>query len=352
MSYSEASGGNWRLRGFGVTVEARLRKRLNQGSFYQRQCVRFDGPKGPHWLGKKATKRSEPEPRRDSFKTALKPRVHGQYGSLLSRSILLWPAGVWYILLPWLWNALTRPLFGAKIALQWIVLHSTWLYYFYLIMAYVCLLMFFPNSFSYGVFANIGSGAVPGRLPGGFREGSGAGSESRVPGRFRGRFWTTGSGAGSEPRSEPKVPGQPGQFFEPRSEPRVPGRFRGRFRTTGSGKVPGQVLNDRFREGSGSVFRTTFRTTGSRKVPGQVPNHEFRQGSGAGSERQVPGRFEPRSEPRVPGRFRGRFRFTSSGKSTVYVWIFNIYSHNGNGHEWVADCLDCAIESSARSLCA
>ena len=25
------------------------------------------------------------------------------------------------------------------------------------------------------------------------------------------------------------------------SEPRVPGRFRGRFRTTGSGKVPGQV---------------------------------------------------------------------------------------------------------------
>ena len=99
----------------------------------------------------------------------------------------------------------------------------------------------------------------------------------------------------------------------------------------GSGKVPGQVLNDRFREGSGSVFRTTFRTTGSRKVPGQVPNHD-----------KVPGQvlndrfragFEPRSEPRVPGRFRGRFRFTSSGKSTVYVSIFNIYSHNGNGHE-------------------
>ena len=35
----------------------------------------------------------------------------------------------------------------------------------------------FPNSFSYGVFANIGSGAVPGRLPNhGFREGSGTGS--------------------------------------------------------------------------------------------------------------------------------------------------------------------------------
>ena len=42
----------------------------------------------------------------------------------------------------------------------------------------------FPNSFSYGVFANIGSGAVPGRLP---NHG------------FRGRFRTTGSG---------KVPGQ------------------------------------------------------------------------------------------------------------------------------------------------
>ena len=126
-----------------------------------------------------------------------------------------------------------------------------------------------------------GSGKVPEQVPNhGFREGSGAGSEPRVPRRFWGRFRTTGSG---------KVPGQ---FFEPRSEPRVPGRFRGRFRTTSSGKVPGQVLNDRFRAG-----------------------------------------FEPRSEPQVPGRFRGRFRFTSSGKSTVYVSIFNIYSHNGNGHE-------------------
>ena len=56
--------------------------------------------------------------------------------------------------------------------------------------------------------ANIGSGAVPGRLPGGrFRE---------VPGRF---------GAGSEPRSG-KVPGQvPIHEF----------RERGRFRTTGFG---------------------------------------------------------------------------------------------------------------------
>ena len=38
-------------------------------------------------------------------------------------------------------------------------------------------LLLFPNSFSYGVFDNIGSGAVPGRLPNhGFREGSGTGS--------------------------------------------------------------------------------------------------------------------------------------------------------------------------------
>ena len=74
----------------------------------------------------------------------------------------------------------------------------------------------FPNSFGYGVLANIGSGA--------------------------------GSGAGSG-----KVPGQ------------VPGRFRGRFREgsrAGSGKVPGQFFERRvpgsgnrgFREGSGSVL--------------------------------------------------------------------------------------------------
>ena len=115
---------------------------------------------------------------------------------------------------------------------------------------------FFPNGFSYGVFANVGSGALPGRLPG-------AGSR-----RFRGRFRITGSG---------KVPG------------RFRGRFRTTFRTTGSRKVPRQVPNHGFREGSG-------------QVPGQVPNDRFREGSGAGSE------------PRVPGRFRGRFRTTISGK--------------------------------------
>ena len=73
---------------------------------------------------------------------------------------------------------------------------------------------FFPNSFSYGVFANMGSGAVPGRLPNhGFREGSGAGSgavfRDRVPGRFRGvgRGFRKGSGAGSGQGFE-EVPGQ------------------------------------------------------------------------------------------------------------------------------------------------
>ena len=55
-----------------------------------------------------------------------------------------------------------------------------------------------------------------------------------------------------------------------------------------------------------SVFpqQLGFRTLGSRKVPGQVPNHGFREGSGAGSERQVReasgAGSEPRSEPRVP----------------------------------------------------
>ena len=135
---------------------------------------------------------------------------------------------------------------------------------------------FFPNSFSYGVLANIGSGAgsgagsgkvpgqVPGRFRGRFREGSGAGSgkvPEQVPGRFRSRF-REGSGAGSG-----KVPGQvPGQ---------VPGRFRGRFREgsrAGSGKVPGQVPGR---------FRGRFRTTGFGKVPGQVPNDRFREGSGS-----------------------------------------------------------------------
>ena len=77
--------------------------------------------------------------------------------------------------------------------------------------------MFFPNSFSYGVLANIGSGQVPGqcsgtvfgKVPGpsgagsgrvrGFREGCGAGSGQagfQVPGRFKAIVSGTGFGEG------------------------------------------------------------------------------------------------------------------------------------------------------------
>ena len=118
---------------------------------------------------------------------------------------------------------------------------------------------FFPNSFSYGVFANVGSGALPGRLPGGrFPE---------VPRQVPNHGFWEGSGQvpGQVPNHVPNHGFQEGSGAS--SEPRVPGRFRGRFRTTGS-----------------------------EKVPGQVPNHGFQEGSGAGSE------------PRFPGRFRGRFR--------------------------------------------
>ena len=77
----------------------------------------------------------------------------------------------------------------------------------------------FPNSFGYGVLANIGSGA-----------GSGAGSgkvPGQVPGRFRGRF-REGSRAGSDRFREGSgsVFRTTGSRFR---EPRVPGRFRGRF---------------------------------------------------------------------------------------------------------------------------
>ena len=121
---------------------------------------------------------------------------------------------------------------------------------------------FFPNSFSYGVFANIGSGAASG---------------GQVPG--------------------------------------------------GSGKVPGQVPNHAFREGSGQVPNDRFQEgcgAGSeRQVPEQVlnhvPNHGFQEvrGSGTGSERQVPGQV-PNQVPNHG--FRGRFRgtgFRRDGYRTV-----------------------------------
>lgn len=89
---------------------------------------------------------------------------------------------------------------------------------------------FSPNSFSYGVFTNIGSGAVPGRLPNhGFQEGSGAGcgtDSGKVPGQVQ----EEGSG---------KVPGRVS-----RSSGRVPGGFLGTgscFQNTVQGKVLGQV---------------------------------------------------------------------------------------------------------------
>ena len=114
----------------------------------------------------------------------------------------------------------------------------------------------FPNSFSYGVFANIGSGAVPGQVPG------------QVSGQVLGQV-LVGSGA---------VLGQQ----VPAGSGAVPGQV--------SGQVPGQVL-----------------------VPGQVPNHGLREGTtGSG---KVPGQFfEPRSEPQVPRSFRGRFRTTIRGR--------------------------------------
>ena len=107
---------------------------------------------------------------------------------------------------------------------------------------FVCVCMYiFPNSFSYGVFANLGFGAVPGRLPNhGFREGSGAGSG-------------TGSGAGS------------GQCFK-----EVPGRFPGIVSGTGfvmrEVRVPGR-FTARFQGGSvwvlgGSMARTYWKRSG------------------------------------------------------------------------------------------
>ena len=125
--------------------------------------------------------------------------------------------------------------------------------------------VFLPNSFSYGVFANIGFGEVPGRLPGGrFREvpeGSRAGSEPRSeprPGRFRGKFRITGSGAGSERQVPEQVPNH--GFQE------VPG---GSGAGSGSGQVPGHVPIREFREVSGGRFRTTG--FGGQGFAGTVP---------------------------------------------------------------------------------
>jgi len=67
--------------------------------------------------------------------------------------------------------------------------------------------LFFPNNFRYGVLINIGSGAVPGRLPNdAFREGSGGQVPGRVSRRFRAgseALFGASSGQGSK-----EVPGQ------------------------------------------------------------------------------------------------------------------------------------------------
>ena len=94
----------------------------------------------------------------------------------------------------------------------------------------------------------------------------------KVPGQVPNHGFREGSGAGSERQVPGQVPNHvPNHGFQEGSgagsEPRVPGRFRGRFRTTGSGKVPGQFFEP----------CSEPRTTGSRKVPGQVPIHQFRE---------------------------------------------------------------------------
>ena len=123
-----------------------------------------------------------------------------------------------------------------------------------------------PGGFR-GRFRITGSGKVLGQAPNNrFREGSRAGSGS---GQVPNHGFREGSGAGSERQ--------------------VPGRFWGRFRTTGSGVA----LKDRFQAGSG--------TTGSGKVPGQVRIHEFREVSGAGSERRVSGQAPGDRVPNAVG---------------------------------------------------
>ena len=103
---------------------------------------------------------------------------------------------------------------------------------------YIYIYMFFPNSFSYGLW-----GLCQYRL----RGGSGAASGGQVPG-----------GSGNH------------GFGKVR---RFRGRFRTTFRTTASrkfGGVPGQVLNDRFR--AGSEPRVSGQVSGDRVPPGRFQN--------------------------------------------------------------------------------
>ena len=74
--------------------------------------------------------------------------------------------------------------------------------------------MFFPNSFSYGVLANVGSGSVPGRLPNhgfrGFWEGSGV-PIKEVLGQVLSRV-PEGSGASGFQKVPGQVPGKAPRF--------------------------------------------------------------------------------------------------------------------------------------------
>ena len=111
---------------------------------------------------------------------------------------------------------------------------------------------FFPNSFSHGVLANIGSGAVPGRLPNhGFREGSGPGS-----GRFRGRFWAGFQGGSGR---------VPGHCFRNRVQERFWARFQ-----EGSGWVQGGPRQGSRRDGSRTYWTRSGCGQGDR-VPERFP---------------------------------------------------------------------------------
>ena len=123
---------------------------------------------------------------------------HGTAWRQLERGYWLRPTYLWHVLI------LNRVLTLRQNHLSSAVFASIICIYIY-IYIYIC---FSPTALAmgYGVFANIGSGAVPGRLPGGrFRE---------VPGiTGSGRF--EGSGAGSEPRVSGQVSGDrvpPGRF--------------------------------------------------------------------------------------------------------------------------------------------
>ena len=100
---------------------------------------------------------------------------------------------------------------------------------------------FFPNSFSYGVLANIGSGKVPGQVPG------------KVSNRFRGRF-RAGSEAssdqgGSGPSSGAGFQGSWAVSRDRLVPEQVLGKVPRRFRWVQAGTVPERFENDSVADG-------------------------------------------------------------------------------------------------------